>query len=223
MKLTQKTIDVIQWLLIIGLFVMLAIQGIAYKNNRKKLQQSIEYNKENTYVRIYESQSLDKLKKENRELYDSISKLKDVESGMIIRYRERYLRDTIWADKFITRVDTIYHNNDIARIDSVYHYTEDNDTVKCNIEIGAADLKWCRADIIIDNKFTIINREKNGTNQTFITHGENTEILDTQMWHRKDKIKWYQKFKVGPNVGVGRGLVNGNWDVYVGFGINYGF
>ena len=63
---TQKTIDIIQWGFIIGLIAMLVIQGVNYQQTKKDLVTSAEYNKENTYVRIYESQRLDKLKRENR-------------------------------------------------------------------------------------------------------------------------------------------------------------
>ena len=59
---TQKTIDVIQWVFIVVLALMLIVQGINYRQTKRDLVTSAEYNKENTYVRIYESQKLNKLK-----------------------------------------------------------------------------------------------------------------------------------------------------------------
>ena len=72
----QKLIDVIQWILIIGLSIVLLI-GFIRQN--EAFTKNAEYEKNNTYVKIYESQNISKLKKENKALYDSIKKLKNVD------------------------------------------------------------------------------------------------------------------------------------------------
>jgi hypothetical protein len=223
-RFTQKTIDIIQWVLIIGLIAMLAVQGANYRQVKKDLVTAAEYNKENTYIRIYESQKLNKLKRENRELYDSISKLRDVESGMVIKFREHYNTDTIKADKFIVQRDTvrIYADDNVyEQIDSIYHYAQNNDTVNLNIDVKAKQLQWMQADFTINDKFMIINREKDGVNQTLISHSDNATIEGTAMWHRQEAKKWYQRFTVSPQVGAGYGIVNKKFDVYVGIGVGY--
>ena len=224
---TQKTIDIIQWSFIIGLIAMLVIQGVNYQQTKKDLVTSAEYNKENTYVRIYESQRLDKLKRENRELYDSIKKLNDVESGMVIKFREHYVTDTIMVDKFVVQRDTIrvVADNDkvYESVVSIYHYTQNNDTVNLDIDIKAKELQWCKADFTISDQFMIINREKDGVNQTLINHSDNATIKSTTMWHRKDTKKWYQRFTISPQIGVGYGMINRKVDTYVGVGVGYQF
>lgn len=224
---TQKTIDIIQWGFIIGLIAMLVIQGVNYQQAKKDLVTSAEYNKENTYVRIYESQCLDKLKRENRELYDSIKKLNDVESGMVIKFREHYVTDTIMVDKFVVQRDTIRvvadNNKVYESVVSIYHYTQNNDTVNLDIDIKAKELQWCKADFTISDQFMIINREKDGVNQTLINHSDNATIESTTMWHRKDTKKWYQRFTISPQIGVGYGMINRKVDTYVGVGVGYQF
>lgn len=224
---TQKTIDIIQWIFIIALIVMLVIQGVNYQQAKKDLVTSAEYNKENTYVRIYESQRLDKLKRENRELYDSIKKLNDVESGMVIKFREHYVTDTIMVDKFVVQRDTIRvvadNNKVYESVVSIYHYTQNNDTVNLDIDIKAKELQWCKADFTISDQFMIINREKDGVNQTLINHSDNATIESTTMWHRKDTKKWYQRFTISPQIGVGYGMINRKVDTYVGVGVGYQF
>lgn len=214
--LSQKTIDVLQWILIVGLLAMLIVQGINFRQAKKDLVTSEEYNKNNTYVRIYESQKLSSLKKENKELYDSIKNLQNVESGMVIKFKEKYVTDTITVDKFIVKLDSLSK-------DSIYHYVQNNDTVNLKVDIKARDLKWCKTDITIHDKFMIINREKNGVNQTSINHSSNTEIEGTTMWHKKTNKKWYQKFVLSPQVGVGYGIFNKKPDVFVGVGVGYDF
>ena len=224
---TQKTIDIIQWGFIIGLIAMLVIQGVNYQQTKKDLVTSVEYNKENTYVRIYVSQRLDKLKRENRELYDSIKKLNDVESGMVIKFREHYVTDTIMVDKFVVQRDTIRvvadNNKVYESVVSIYHYTQNNDTVNLDIDIKAKELQWCKADFTISDQFMIINREKDGVNQTLINHSDNATIESTTMWHRKDTKKWYQRFTISPQIGVGYGMINRKVDTYVGVGVGYQF
>ena len=224
---TQKTIDIIQWGFIIGLIAMLVIQGVNYQQTKKDLVTSAEYNKENIYVRIYESQRLDKLKRENRELYDSIKKLNDVESGMVIKFREHYVTDTIMVDKFVVQRDTIRvvadNNKVYESVVSIYHYTQNNDTVNLDIDIKAKELQWCKADFTISDQFMIINREKDGVNQTLINHSDNATIESTTMWHRKDTKKWYQRFTISPQIGVGYGMINRKVDTYVGVGVGYQF
>lgn len=224
---TQKTIDIIQWGFIIGLIAMLVIQGVNYQQTKKDLVTSAEYNKENTYVRVYESQRLNKLKRENRELYDSIKKLNDVESGMVIKFREHYVTDTIMVDKFVVQRDTIRvvadNNKVYESVVSIYHYTQNNDTVNLDIDIKAKELQWCKADFTISDQFMIINREKDGVNQTLINHSDNATIESTTMWHRKDTKKWYQRFTISPQIGVGYGMINRKVDTYVGVGVGYQF
>lgn len=224
---TQKTIDVIQWVFIVALALMLIVQSIHYQQTKRDLVTSEEYNKENTYVRIYESQKLNKLKQENKELYDSIAKLQDVESGMIIKFVEHYNTDTITVDKFIVQRDTVIYyteNNDtFIKVDSVYQYTQNNDTINLNIDIKAKELKWVNVDLRLRDQFMIINREKDGVNQTLINHSGNVTIENTTMWHRKNNKKWYQKFTISPQVGVGYGIFNKKFDVYGGVGIGYHF
>ena len=224
---TQKTIDVIQWVFIVVLVLMLIVQGINYRQTKRDLVTSAEYNKENTYVRIYESQKLNKLKQENKELYDSIAKLQDVESGMVVKFVEHYNTDTITVDKFIVQRDTVRYyteNNDtFMKVDSVYHYTQNNDTVNLNIDVKAKELEWVNADFKLHDQFMIINREKDGVNQTLINHSDNATIENTTMWHSKNNKKWYEKFNVSPQVGVGYGMFNKKIDAYVGVGVGYNF
>lgn len=217
---SQKTIDIIQWVFIVGLIAMLLVQSANYQQAKKDLVTAAEYNKQNTYVRIYESQKLNKLKKQNKELYDSISKLKDVESAIIVKFREHYNTDTITVDKFVLQHDTVFKNGEV-KVDSLYHYAQSNDTVNLNIDVKAQELKWITADFTISDKFMIINREKDGVNETTIHHSDNTEIEGTTMWHRQEGKKWYQRFVISPQVGVGYGFFNKKPDVYVGVGVGY--
>lgn len=64
----KKIVDGLQWMAIGLLFIMCLIVFIG----NKRLSANKQLMKENTYVRIYESQTIESLKKENAALNDSI-------------------------------------------------------------------------------------------------------------------------------------------------------
>ena len=206
----KKIIDIIQWICIIFL-LMVCIIGSLFKKSDNDFIKDTEYQKEQAYVKIYESQTIESLKKKNRELYDSIKRLNDVESAIEIRYKYKYVTDTI------TKTEFVYNTND-----SVYHYHNDNDTITCDIDVKANNLEWIQNRFTINDKFMIINREKDGMNQTFINHGENTTVDAVDTWHRiEDKQKWYKNFHLGIQAGFGYGVFNRKPDIFIGVGVSY--
>ena len=205
---TKKIIDIVQWICIIFLLII-CITGTALKKSDKFIN-SAEYQKEQAYVKIYESQNIDNLKKENKELYDSIKNLKDVESAVEIKYVYKYSTDTIKVREFTQGTD------------SIYHYTVDNDTIACNIDAKATDLKWVKGNFTIKDKFTVINREKDNLNQTIINHSPNATVENVNTWHRvENKKRWYNNFHLGIQAGVGYGIISNKPDIYVGVGVTY--
>lgn len=206
----KKIIDIIQWICIIFL-LMVCITGSIFKKSDNDFIKDTEYQKEQAYVKIYESQTIESLKKENRELYDSIKRLNDVESAIEIRYKYKYVTDTI------TKTEFVYNTND-----SVYHYRNDNDTITCDIDVKANNLEWIQNRFTINDRFMIINREKDGMNQTFINHGENTTVDAVDTWHRiEDKQKWHKNFHLGIQAGFGYGVFNRKPDIFIGVGVSY--
>ena len=206
----KKIIDIIQWICIIFL-LMVCITDSIFKKSDNDFVKDTEYQKEQTYVKIYESQTIENLRKENRELYDSIRRLNDVESAIEIRYKYMYVTDTI------TKIEFVYNAND-----SIYHYHNDNDTIACDIDVKASNLEWIQNRFIINDRFIIINREKDGMNQTFINHGENTTVEAVDTWHRiEDKQKWYKNFHLGIQAGFGYGVFNRKPDIFIGVGVSY--
>ena len=206
----KKIIDIIQWICIIFL-LMVCITGSIFKKSDNDFIKDTEYQKEQAYVKIYESQTIESLKKENRELYDSIKRLNDVESAIEIRYKYKYVTDTV------TKTEFVYNTND-----SVYHYHNDNDTITCDIDVKANNLEWIQNRFTINDRFMIINREKDGMNQTFINHGENTTVDAVDTWHRiEDKQKWHKNFHLGIQAGFGYGVFNRKPDIFIGVGVSY--
>lgn len=201
----KKIIDVVQCILIIVLIFIACFIYFSKANIKsEKIMQT-----EDTYVKVYESQKLAALEKENANLYDSIKYLHNVESAIEIKYVYKTKTDTITVDKFIQKEDSIWSVN------------LDNDTVKTNVEIKANDLKWCNVTTEIQDKFTIITQEDNNHVQTQINHSTNMDIEKMDTWHRKKN--WYDKFHHGPSVTAGYDVFNNNFGIMVGYSIIYEF
>lgn len=205
----QNIIDVIQWVLIIGLSAVLLY---GYLHTNSNLVNNEEYSKDNTYVRIYESQKIEKLKKENEQLYDSIKTLKNVESAIEVRYKYKYKTDTVFVEKSLANVQPK---------DSIYNFHSDNDTVNYDLKAKANDLQWYTMDFSINDKFTIVNQNENNQNKTAINHSDNMTIEGTTVYHKQDNTnKWYNRFAVGPTIGVGINQ-KGQIGTYLGVGVTF--
>lgn len=201
----KHIIDIIQWVLIIGLiFVACFIYFGKINHENEKIQQT-----EESYMKIYESQKISALEKKNKELYDSIKTLANVESAIEIRYVYKTKTDTIEVEKFTQKED------------SIWSVEVDNDTVKTNIEIKANDLKWCNVSTEINDKFTIITQEEEGKVETQINHSPNIDITNVDAWHKKKK--WTENFHHGPSITTGYDIVNKNFGIMVGYSIIYQF
>lgn len=208
MKLTdrqQKVIDVIQWILII---ILLVICSIVYIGNKQVIKEK-EIAKENTYIKIYESQKIAELEKINKALADSLKVKTDKtpESAIEIRYKYKYKTDTIKVTEFVVEED------------SIYHYSNDNDTIKTDIDIKANRLEWCNVNATINDKFTIINRVNGDDVETAIEHSPNVDITNVDAWHKKTTFK--DRISYGPSIGVGYGFINKKPDVFIGFTVTY--
>lgn len=210
MALTHKQklwIDVVQWALIA---VLLGICCVVFIGN-KNLKHERDIAKEELYIKIYQSQTIEELKKKNKELYDSVMSInngKDAESALQILYKYKYKTDTITKTEFVLSED------------SVYHYVSDNDTIKTEIDVKAKDLAWVKSNTEIRDKFTIINRtDGKGNNETTINHSANVEIEKVDAWRRK--TSWKDRISAGPSIGAGYGVFNNKFDVFIGFSVSY--
>jgi len=192
----KKWIDLLQWLLIL---LMVGV-GIVVFLGDTNLKREREVKSNETYVKIHESQSINALKKKNRELYDSLNVVSAYrpESAIQFKIKYKYKTDTIYKTEFIT--EYVYADNGEVE-DSIYHYEKDNDTIKANIVVKAKELDWLTARWEINDKFQIINRTNGNLNETTINHSDNVEISDVTVWHRNKS--WKDRLFLGPSVNAG--------------------
>lgn len=208
-KKSEKIIDALQWIIII-----LSLGFALYTAHQNHLMsESQEVRKENTYLKIYDSQTISALEMRNKQLEDSIKKLQDVESVVQFKYVTKYVTDTVFVE-----VDND-SEEDIVKKDSIYHYENNSDTIQYKLDIKADRLYWHKLDFTVNNEFSIVNREKDGKVETSIITGSG-KVDDVNLWHRKNKT-WKDRISIGPSIGIGYGIINNNVDIYVGGSISY--
>lgn len=204
----NKVLEIGKYVLII---VLVALVFFSLKSNRQ-LESSYEaYKKNGEYVNMNQSKTISELKKENRELYDSIKNKKDVKQATIIKYKYKYNGKPTYLNRELPPVK-----------DSVYTFTKENDTVSYVAKVKTASKpEWFLLDFSINDKLTIINREVNGTNETTITTNGGT-IENASVFNKKDnRNSFFNRFSIGLNTGIGYGILTKKPDIYVGVGVNF--
>lgn len=199
-------------LLRLGLLFVLVIACFVVFMGNRQIKHDREIAKEETYIKIYESQAIEKLKKQNKELYDSLMTVSDKkpESAMVIKWKYKYITDTIYAENFTQDED------------SIYHYVNDNDTIRTEIDVAARELAWLKIQSTFNSKFMIINRiGQNNTVETTINHDPNIEITKVDAWHRKKSFK--DHLFLGPSVNVGYDPLGKRVTTSVGVSFGYNF
>ncbi len=201
-------------LLRIGLVALLIGACCVVFMGNRQVRRDKDIVKEETYIKIYESQAIEALKKKNKELYDSlmVASDKQPESAIIVKWKYKYITDTIYAENFIQDED------------SVYHYVEDNDTIRTEVDVAARELAWLRINHTFNNRFMLINRiADNGTVETTINHSPNVEIQGVDAWHMKKPKTLKDRLFIGPSIQGGYDPIRKQATFSIGLSAGYDF
>lgn len=206
--MSGKVLEIIKLVLI----VLMSVTIIVLWKNNGVLKSSYEaYKKDGTYVKMYQSQTIKELKKQNKELYDSIKDIKNVKQAVIIKYKYKYNGETIYVDRTLP-----IENN-------IYKFTKNTDTISYVLTVKSDTIDWYKLDFSLNDKLTLINREENGNNEVTInTSNGGSTIIGTEIFNKKEnKNSLINRFSWGIQIGVGHGVIHKKNDVYVGVGASF--
>lgn len=205
-------------LIIILTILSLCLVYYSYKTSHElSIERSLiesGYYSNGTYTDVNLDKEINSLKKENKELYDSIKQYKN-EINFLTQYsyKKEYKLDTVYVKE--------PNMND--SIQEFKYSNNHNDSINYNLIIGSKiEPNWYKIDINISDKFTIINRNQDDINRTTITSDNGGEITDVTVFN-KNKHTFKDNFSHGIVGGVGYGVLNHNVDVFVGYGITIKF
>ena len=209
---------------IIALLIVLIIGLVAYfnykLNEKQKKIDEIEYtDTTGTYHKQYYEKKFKELKKENRELYDSLKQYKDKIDYIVQFYHEKeYNTGQVTTKPNI--IDSVVYDTipvTIPQIAKTYEYlSEPNDTFQYKLNVNSfTEPNWYSIQAKVKNKFTIVNKEENGVNHITIEPGNGGTITDPTVFKKKKNTFW-NRFTVGPGVTVGYDPINKQWGASIG-------
>ena len=191
-----------------------------------ELREEVEYyDSLNNYNKIYYSKAFSLLKKENEELYDSLKRYKDKLDYVVQFYHEKEYNTGKNDQKPTVLKDTIHDTItvDTPLVARTYQYTsEPNDTFQYKLNVNSyTEPNWYSIQAKVRNKFTIVNKEENGMNHITIEPNNGGNVSDVTVWKKEDKTSIWDRFAVGPTVGVAYDINHKKVGATVGVGITF--
>lgn len=190
-----------------------------YQSSQKLIEEVEYYDSLNNYNKIYYSKAFSALKKENKELYDSLKKCKDKLDYVIQFTHEKDYNTGKKNSKPIVIHDSIHDTITIKEplVSKTYQYTsEPNDTFQYKLNVNSyTEPNWYSIQAKVKNKFTIVNKEDNGTNH--ITIGANNGgMITNPTVFKKEKKGLLKRVNFGPGVVAGYDPLNKNFGLMIG-------
>ena len=195
-------------------------------NKSIKLVDEIEYyDSLNNYNKVYYSKTFSSLRKENKELYDSLKQYKDKIDYIVQFYHEKEYNTGQNSNKPIIKDSTVHDTNPmvIPSVSRTYEYiSEPNDTFQYKLNVNSfTEPNWYSIQAKVKNKFTIVNKEEGDVNHIVINPENGGTITDPTVWKKKDKKTFLDRFAVGPSVTGGYDIVNKQWGIMAGVSVTY--
>lgn len=220
--LNGKCFFVMGGLFLLTVCILIFTHYEVYKT--KRLVEEVEYYDSLTnYNKMYYEKSFNDLKKENKELYDSLKDYKDRITYLVQFTHEKSYNTGIVYDKPTVSEEQYVTQNGDSTLNKTYEYmNEPNDTFQYKLKINSeTEPNWYSLDAKVKNKFTIVNKEEaDGLNHITISDGGSaTSIGDVTVFKKKEKF--IKRFSVGPTVSAGYDPINNKFGVMIGVGITY--
>jgi len=210
---------------IIAFLLTIVVFLIAYFNYRLEQKQrkidEIEYtDSTGVYNKLYYEAKFASLKKQNKELYDSLKQYKDKIDYIVQFYHEKeYNTGQVHTKPNI--IDSVVYDTipyTVPPIAKTYEYTsEPNDTFQYKLNVNSfTEPNWYSIQAKVKNKFTIVNKEEGGMNHITIDPGNGGTITNPTVWKKKEKRSLWDRFSFGPGVTAGYDPINKQFGVVVG-------
>jgi hypothetical protein len=196
------------------------------KEKTNKLVEEIEYyDSLNNYHKVFYSKTFKELKKENKELYDSLKQYKD-KIDFIVQFTHEKNYQTGKVETKPNIVDSVIYDTikvSETLMAKTYEYnSESNDTFQYKLNINSyTEPNWYSLNVRTKNKFTIVNKEEGGVNHTTIGSNNGGTISDVTLFNKKEKRKFLSRFSVGPSVTAGYDIINKQWGIMAGASVTF--
>lgn len=196
---------------LVGLSLFLIFQLHQSKQSTRHLTEEMSYYTDSlhTYTSLYPSASFNSLKRENKELYNEVKRLKDLKEVIKYKYRTEY------------RTDTIYISNpsdEVINKDTTYRLSNETDSISYSLLANVTGkLNYYKLYFKLSDTFKITRQEDNRFNRLNIS-SDNGRIEGVTRWQKRTP-----RLNVGLNAGIGYGILSKRPDLFVGVGFCFNF
>ena len=214
-KIYKKYHSWIITLLIVVIVVLIAYFNYKLHEKEKKIDEIEIVDTIGTYHKVYYEKKFKELKKENKELYDSLKQYKDKVSYLIqFSHKNEYNTGKVHTKPIIK--DSVINNE--SKVAKTYEYTsEPNDTFQYKLNVNSfTEPNWYSIQATVKNKYTIVNKEYEDVNHITIKPNDGGTISDVTVWKKKEKRSFWDRFSFGPGVTVGYDPINKQFGVVIG-------
>ena len=200
-------------LLIIASAILLLDAYFMTKQVSDKLDEITYTDTAGQFNKLYYEKKFSALKKENRELYDSLKKQKD---------KIDYLVQFSYENEHSTGVVETKPGNTATTEEKqkakTYEYKgEQGDTFSYKLTINSiAEPYWFKIDTKVKDTFTIVNKKEGGMEHVTIGAGGSGTIDNVTVFKPKSKKKLKDYVFLGPAVTAGYDPLNKNMGVLIG-------
>lgn len=207
---------------VLGVIVIITLLNhCGHKRNSiiKEINNTEYVDSNKTYHKIYQDNNFKILKKENRELYDSLKKYKkEINYLNQFRYKKTYTVIRTVEKPVRVEIEKVVNRDTLK----VYEYRNNpNDSLNYTLKIGSYKRpEWYELKTTINEKFTIVNKTSDdGTNHITIESENKGDISNVTTFNKKHRKKFWERFKVGPSITVGYDPLHKNFGMTVGAGL----
>ena len=169
---------------------------------------------EGMYTKLYYDQTIESLKKENKELYDSLKSYKDEIDYLVqFNYEKEYSTGKVDIEK----------NDTVKEEVKTFEYSnEPNDTLEYDIKIGSiTEPSWYSIDFKLSDKFTIVNKKMEDVNKIEISTDNKGMINNTTVLRKKEKYNFLDNIALGPSITCGYDFAKKEPEFIVGVALTY--
>lgn len=196
-----------------------------YESSKRLIEEVEYYDSLNNYNKVYYSKTFKELKKENKELYDSLKQYKD-KIDFIVQFTHEKNYQTGKIETKPNIVDSVIYDTikvSETLMAKTYEYnSEPNDTFQYKLNINSyTEPNWYSLNVRTKNKFTIVNKEEDGINHITIGSSNNGNISNVTVFNKKEKRKFLSRFSVGPSVTAGYDMINKQWGIMAGASVTF--
>lgn len=216
------------WIITVLIFLIIGVTAYFNRELKKKQKKidEIEFtDTTGTYNKYYYEGKFKELKKENKELYDSLKKYKDKIDYIVQFYHEKEYNTGQVITKPNVKDSTVYDTVQfvVPPVAKTYEYvSEPNDTFQYKLNVNSfMEPNWYSIQAKVKNKFTIVNKEEGGMNHITIEPENGGTIGNTTIFKKKEKRTFFERFSVGPSITAGYDLMNKQWGIMAGASVTY--